>query len=55
MAIGIYGQAIYVSPRYNIVIAKTSAYREYEEYGDAMELESVAFMREIAKSLGKAI
>lgn len=55
MAMGIYGQAIYVSPRHKIVIAKTSAYREYEEYGDAMELESVAFMRQVAEFLGEDI
>lgn len=54
MAIGIYGQAIYVNPSLNIVIAKTSAYKGYERDGEAMELESVAFMRAIASALGKA-
>jgi CubicO group peptidase (beta-lactamase class C family) len=55
MAVGIYGQAIYVSPKYNVVIAKTSAYREYEQYGDAIELETAAFMRAIAGFFGGAI
>lgn len=53
LAIGIYGQVIYINPRHNIVIAKTSAYRGYEQDGEAMELESVAFMRAIATALGE--
>ena len=53
LAIGIYGQAIYVSPRHNIVIAKTSAYRGYEQDGEEMELECIAFMRAIAAALGE--
>jgi len=55
LAIGIYGQAIYVNPHYNIVIAKSSAYRRYDQDGEEMELESVAFMRAIAKALGEDI
>lgn len=53
LAIGIYGQAIYVSPHHNIVIAKTSAYRGYEQDGEEMELECIAFMRAIAAALGE--
>ncbi len=52
MALGIYGQAVYVNPQHNIVIAKTSAYRQYDDDGEEMELESVAFMRAIATALG---
>lgn len=51
LAIGIYGQAIYVNPLRNIVIAKTSAYKGYEDDGEELELEMVAFMRSIAKAL----
>jgi CubicO group peptidase (beta-lactamase class C family) len=54
LAMGIYGQAIYVNPNRRIVIAKTSAYRSYEHEGEEMELESVAFFRAIAKALGQA-
>ena len=54
LAIGIYGQAIYVSPRTGIVIARTAAYRDYNKDGDAMELESVSFFRAIAEHLGNA-
>lgn len=52
LAIGIYGQVIYVNPHHNIVIVKTSAYRGYEQDGEVMELESVAFMRAIAAAMG---
>lgn len=55
LAIGIYGQAIYINPSRQIVIAKTSAYREYEQDGEEMELENVSFMRTIASALGKVI
>jgi CubicO group peptidase (beta-lactamase class C family) len=51
MAIGIYGQAIYIYPRYNIVIVKTSAYPDYNAEGSAMELESIEFFRAIAKGI----
>lgn len=50
LAMGIYGQAIYVNPRCNIVIAKTSAYQEYTDRGEEMELESIEFFRAIAQS-----
>lgn len=53
LAMGIYGQMIYVNPQHNIVIARTSAYKEYEQDGEAMELESIAFMRTLASALGK--
>jgi CubicO group peptidase (beta-lactamase class C family) len=50
-AIGIYGQFIYVHPRHNVVIAKTSAYVDYNNTGDEMEFESVEAFRAIAKEL----
>ncbi len=51
LALGIYGQAIYVNPHYQIVIAKTSAYQDYNEDGEEMELESIEFFRAIARSI----
>ncbi|MFA5323924.1 MAG: serine hydrolase [Smithella sp.] len=53
LAIGIYGQAIYVYPRYNIVIAKTSAYVDYNKDGFDMEIESIEMFRAIARDLGR--
>jgi CubicO group peptidase (beta-lactamase class C family) len=53
MAIGIYGQAIYVSPRDNIVIARSAAYADYDNDGEQMEIESAEFFRAIAKNIGR--
>lgn len=53
LAIGIYGQAIYVYPKYNIVIAKTSAYADYNKDGDAMEIESIEMFRAIARNISR--
>ncbi len=53
LAIGIYGQAIYIYPRYNIVIAKTSAYENYNKDGDDMEIESIEMFRAIARGMGR--
>ncbi len=50
-AIGIYGQFIYVHPGYNVVIAKTSAYVDYNNSGDEMEFETMEAFRAIAKGL----
>ena len=50
-AIGIYGQFIYIHPEYNVVIAKTSAYEDYDNTWEEMELESLHVFRSIAKSL----
>lgn len=50
-AIGIYGQFIYVHPKYNVVIAKTSAYVDYNNTGDEMEFESMEAFRSIARGL----
>jgi CubicO group peptidase (beta-lactamase class C family) len=48
LAIGIYGQAIYVNPKYKIVIAKTSAYTDYNKDGDFMEEEAIEMFKAIA-------
>jgi CubicO group peptidase (beta-lactamase class C family) len=53
LAIGIYGQAIYIYPKYNIVIAKTSAYPDYNKDGDDMEIESIEMYRAIARQIGR--
>jgi hypothetical protein len=51
LAIGIYGQFIYVHPGHEVVIAKTSAYVDYNDSGDEMEFESVEAFRAIARAL----
>ena len=51
LAIGVYGQFIYIYPRYNIVIAKTSAYADYNKDGDAMEIETIEMFRAIAREI----
>ena len=51
LAIGIYGQFIYVHPKYRVVIAKSSAYVDYNNSGDEMEFESVEAFRAIARAL----
>ena len=50
-AIGIYGQFVYVYPKYNVVIAKTSAYVDYNNTGDEMEFESMDVFQQIARNL----
>jgi len=49
MAMGIYGQMIYVNPRRNVVIVQTSAWKLPDE--DASWAESVAVMGTIARKL----
>jgi len=50
-AIGIYGQFVYVNPSERVVIAKTSAYEDYNETGDEMEFEAMEVFRAIARGL----
>lgn len=50
-AIGIYGQFVYVNPSARVVIAKTSAYEDYNETGDVMEFEAMEVFRAIARGL----
>lgn len=49
--IGIYGQFIYVNPERRVVIAKTSAYADYNNTGNEMESESIAAFQAIAAGL----
>ncbi len=50
-AIGIYGEFIYVNPRHRIVIAKTSAYPDYNRDGELREVETIAAFRTIARQI----
>ena len=49
LGIGIYNQYIYVYPRYNVVIAKSSAYPNYDSDGDERTMQSIAAFRTIAR------
>ena len=51
MAVGVYGQFVYVNPARRVVIAKTSAYARYNEDGIRMEYQSLEAFRAIARSL----
>lgn len=51
LGIGIYGQFIYVNPERRVVIAKTSAYANYNEDGETMEVETIAAFQAIANGL----
>lgn len=51
---GIYGQFIYVNPKYNVVIVKTSAHRGFRDdgqQGDLIKAETMEMFRSIAASL----
>ena len=50
-AIGIYGQFIYVNPARKVVIAKTSAYVDYNNSGNAMEYATIDAFQAIANAL----
>ena len=50
LAIGIYGQFIYINPQHKVVIAKSSAYTGYNSDGTEKILESIELFRTIAKS-----
>lgn len=54
MAIGVYGQFIYVNPTRRVVIAKNSAYANYNVDGARMEYEAIAAFRAIAQQFGHA-
>lgn len=51
LAIGIYGQAVYINPQHNIVIARSAAYKDYDIDGHVMELESIEFFRALARQM----
>ncbi len=51
LAIGIYGQFIYIYPKYRTVIAKSSAYVDYNKDGDDMEIETIEMFRAMARKM----
>ena len=53
LAIGIYNQFIYIHPKNKVVIAKTSAYPDYNTDGNDKELESIAMFKVIANHLSR--
>lgn len=53
LAIGVYGQFIYVNPTRRVVIAKNSAYANYTIDGERMEYESIEAFRAIAQQVGE--
>ena len=52
LAMGIYGQAIYINLDHHTVIVKTSGYKDYVLDGEDMELESIEFFRRLASYMG---
>jgi len=52
MAIGVYGQFVYVNPARKVVIAKNSAYINYKVDGERMEYEALEAFRAIARQDG---
>ncbi|MBB6522220.1 serine hydrolase domain-containing protein [Pseudoteredinibacter isoporae] len=54
-AIGIYGQFVYVNPKHNVVIAKTSTYPSYPIDGAYMDHESLLAFQQIARQLESSI
>ena len=52
MAIGVYGQFIYVNPMRQVVIAKNSAYINYKVDGELMEYEAIEAFLAIARQVG---
>ena len=54
VALGVYGQFIYVSPKHGVVIAKTSAYQnEFEDGGWRLQ-ETVALFQQTARRLSES-
>lgn len=53
LAIGVYNQFVYVHPRHRVVIAKSSAYPDYNRDGTDKELESIAVFRAIAAHVAR--
>ncbi len=52
MAMGVYGQFVYVNPARKVVIAKNSAYINYKIDGDRMEYETLEAFRAISRQVG---
>lgn len=53
LAIGVYNQFIYVSPRHKIVIARNSAYPNYDTDNIQSEVDAVACFRTMAQHFSK--
>jgi len=51
MAIGIYNQYIWIHPELKVVIAKSSAYSDYNLDGTLKTRESIAMFRAIAEGI----
>ena len=49
---GAYGQAIYVSPRHDIVLARSAAYEDYSKDADQAELEATEVYKAISRNIG---
>ena len=49
---GAYGQAIYVAPRHDIVIARSAAYEDYNKDGYQMELEAIEVYKAMSRNIG---
>lgn len=52
-AIGIYGQFIYVNPKLNVVIVKTSAYPDYTIDGGMMSHETLVAFQQFAEEIAE--
>lgn len=55
MAVGVYGQFIYVNPTRRVVIAKNSAYVDYNQDGTRMEYQSLEAFRAIARAMPRPV
>lgn len=53
LAIGVYNQFIYVNPKRDIVIAKTSAHPSYTKDMDFSEYQTTAMFQAIARKMGR--
>lgn len=51
LALGVYIQMLYVYPKEDLIIVRTSAYPDYNTDGDTVELQSIELFREIARKL----
>lgn len=51
LALGVYIQMLYIYPKERLIIARTSAYPEYNTDGDAVELQGIELFRAIAAKL----
>lgn len=54
LALGVYIQMLYIYPKEGLIIARTSAYPDYNTDGDDVELQSIELFRAIAAKLRAA-